>query len=133
MSGPPRDIDLSILIHRFFTVDLYGYKSFMSSGQDNRSRLNLEEKSLWGMLTTIKSMISIQKHDLENRSEILADYVRFLVSNCVIGEIQKIQATVEYLEYKLIELGKYLFGAKKTAYTSSNKAGKSKKLDGAKP
>ena len=52
--------------------------------------------------------------------------MHFLVSNCGIGNIHKIQTMVEYIEDTVIDTGKGLYDAKNTTYTAANKAKKSK-------
>ena len=68
------------------------------------------------------------EHGIENHPSISSEYVRFLVANCGLGRISKLEASNDKLSNEVAELKKTVASQNKTLSTLENKAKEALKL-----
>ena len=83
---------------------------------------------LWGTLSTQQVMREYMSYGVENHPSISSEYVRFLVANCGLERINKLETVNSKLTSELADLKKTVAANTKAISTVANKAEEALKL-----
>lgn len=119
---------VSKLVHRMFATDCYHRRGAVSEFLDASDARTLSLGVLWGTLSTHQIMREYMSYGIENHPSISSEYVRFLVANCGLERIQKLETDNQKLAGEVAELKKTLAANTKTMSTLANKADEALKL-----
>mmetsp|Transcript_13572 Transcript_13572/g.15820 ORF Transcript_13572/g.15820 Transcript_13572/m.15820 type:complete len:203 (-) Transcript_13572:164-772(-) len=132
LSGFPKQDSwnlVSKLIHRIFAVDCFFHRGTVGESLDVKKDGSTRSTAvgiLWGTLATHQVMREYMRHGIENHPSISSEYVRFLVANCGLSRLQKLETTTLQLQSDLksnmAEMKKTMESVKKMAASASNKA-----------
>ena len=119
---------VSKLVHRLFATDCHHKRGAVTEFLDASDAKTLSLGVLWGTLSTHQVMREYTAYGIENHPSISSEYVRFLVANCGLERIHKLETSNEKLTAEVAELKKSLASANKSLSTVANKAEEALKL-----
>ena len=119
---------VSKLVHRIFATDCHQRRGAVSEFLDASDGRTLSLGVLWGTFATHQIMREYMQHGIENHPSISSEYVRFLVANCGLERINKLEAQNDKLSTEVVELKKLVASQTKTLSTLANKTEEALKL-----
>jgi len=119
---------VSKLVHWFFATNCYLKRGLANELLDATDHKSLACGTMWGTFGTHQVMREYAKYNIKNHPLMASEYVRFLVTNCGLEKICKLENKCKALEDKNAVLSRQLEEVAKMATTASNKADEAKKL-----
>ena len=119
---------VSKLVHRLFATNCHYKRGLVSEFLDAADAKTLSIGVLWGTLSTHQVMREYMSFGIENHPSISSEYVRFLVANCGLERINKLETVNAKLNSDITDLKKIVASNTKALSTVANKAEEALKL-----